>query len=246
MHAPPTIRRDSLATCSVCPVRALDLFVGIDAPRAEALLQGIDHFICAPRAIVYASREKAPFLYIVRSGLVKLSHFSLEGEERIVRILKAGDALGLEALFGEPYHHTARALTEARLCRVPVPLLEQLDREVPDFHRQLLRQFQRSLNEAEAVLTDLSTGTARGRVARLLLFLARDHGAAACTLIGREDMGAILGITTESASRVIAAFRRLGIFGRSRGGLCECDLERLGEIARGIEPTPRKTLNKPP
>jgi hypothetical protein len=101
MHALPTIRRDSLATRSKRVPCALDLFVGTMCP-GEALLQGIDHFICAPRAIVYASREKVPFLYIVRSGLVKLSHFSWGGADR-----RIGGRRGLEALFGEPYHHTA-------------------------------------------------------------------------------------------------------------------------------------------
>jgi CRP-like cAMP-binding protein len=96
----------------------------------------------------------------------------------------------------------------------------------------LLRQFQRSLSEAEAVLTDLSTGSAHGRVARLLLFLARNHGTQSVTLISREDMGAILGITTESASRIVAQFRRSGVLTQCRRDVCTGNLARLAEIAR--------------
>jgi CRP/FNR family transcriptional regulator len=229
--------------CQTCPVRAFDLFREISDLRASALMDGIDHIVCPPRATVYARGDRSSFVYVVRSGLIKLSHFSPTGEERIVRILKTADTIGLEALFMDPHHCTATALIESRLCRVPVPLLEQLEAEVPDFHRHLLQEFQRSLNASEAVLTELSTGPARGRVARLLVFLARSEAdACICTLISREDMGAILAITPESASRVIAGFRRAGIVGRCKGGECACDFDRLVEIARGPGPIEHQPL----
>jgi CRP-like cAMP-binding protein len=228
----PHLQHERETECGPCPVRALDLFAGLSEHRANQVLQGIDHLLYASGATVYQSGEKNAVVYLLRQGLLKLSHCLPNGDERIVRILKPGDTAGLEALFGDPYHHTAVMLTRGHLCRVPVELLEQLDRQVPDFHRQLLRQFQRSLSEAEAVLTDLSTGSAHGRVARLLLFLARNHGTQSVTLISREDMGAILGITTESASRIVAQFRRSGVLTQCRRDVCTGNLARLAEIAR--------------
>jgi CRP-like cAMP-binding protein len=242
----PHVQRDATVSCGPCPVRALDLFAGLSEARTNDVLQGIDHLLYAPRAPVYQTGEKSTNVFVVRGGLVKLSHYLPNGDERIVRILKPGDTAGLEALFMDPYHHTAVTLTRAHVCRVPITLMEQLDREVPDFHRQLLRQFQRSLNEAEAVLTDLSTGSAHGRVARLLIFLARNHGTSSVTLISREDMGAILGITTESASRIVAEFRRAGILTHCKAGVCNGDLQRLAEIARGADANQRQRREKQP
>jgi CRP/FNR family transcriptional regulator len=232
---PKNIHDDEEVGCGSCPVRRLDLFAGLSDHRAGEMLRGIDHLDYAARAPIYPIGERIPFVYVVREGLIKLSHSLPNGAERIVRILEPGDTAGLEALFGDPYHHTAVTLTPAHLCRVPVALLEQLDREVPDFHRQLLRQFQRSLYQAEAVLTNLSTGTAHGRVARLLLFLARNHGTHSVTLISREDMGAILGITTESASRIVAQFRRNGALTDCKGSVCTGNLSRLAELARDAD-----------
>jgi CRP/FNR family transcriptional regulator, anaerobic regulatory protein len=232
----PHVQRVSDVDCGPCPVRGLDLFAGLSESRADEVLREIDHLFYAARASIYQTGEKSTFVYVLRHGLVKLSHFLPNGDERIVRILKPGDTTGLEALFTDPYHHTAVMLTPGHVCRVSVTLLEQLDREVPDFHRQLLRQFQRSLNDAEAVLTNLSTGYAHGRVARLLLFLARDHGTQSVTLISRENMGAILGITTESASRIVAEFRRAGILTHCKAGVCNGDLKRLNKLARGADP----------
>ncbi|MFO1205078.1 MAG: Crp/Fnr family transcriptional regulator [Burkholderiales bacterium] len=231
----PHALRNQEVECGPCPVRALDLFAGLSEQRAGEVLREVDHLLYAPGATIYQSAEKSPVVYVVRHGLLKLSHCLQNGDERIVRILKPGVTAGLEALFAEPYHHTAVMLTRGVLCRVPVDLLEQLDREIPDFHRQLLRQFHRSLNEAEAVLTDLSTGSAHGRVARLLLFLARNHGTDAITLISREDMGAILGITTESASRIVAQFKRAGVLMHCKRDVCTGNLARLAEVARDAD-----------
>ncbi len=50
--------------------------------------------------------------------------------------------------------------------------------------------------------------SAKQRVARLLLRLVRDDNNSECLLFSREDMGAMLGITTETASRAIAGFKR--------------------------------------
>jgi len=244
--ASPQVTRDDHISCNPCPVRALDLFSGLSDARANGVLKAVDRLFFVPRAPIYQSGEKTPFVYVLRVGLIKLSHYLPNGDERIVRILKPGDTAGLEALFGNPYHHTAVTLTRADVCRVPVPLMEQLDREVPDFHRQLLQQFQRSLNEAEAVLTELSTGSAHGRVARLLLFLAENDGTNLVTLISREDMGAILGITTESASRIVAEFRRAGVLTHCSGGMCRGERQRLAEIAHGADVNPRNRRENQP
>jgi len=57
-------------------------------------------------------------------------------------------------------------------------------------------------------LTELSTDSARQRVARLLLRLVRNPVNSACELPSREDMGTMLAITTETVSRIIAEYKR--------------------------------------
>lgn len=49
-------------------------------------------------------------------------------------------------------------------------------------------------------------------MARLLQRLASGREDGACELFGREDMGSMLGITTETASRIVAEFKRSGKF----------------------------------
>jgi cAMP-binding proteins - catabolite gene activator and regulatory subunit of cAMP-dependent protein kinases len=110
-------------------------------------------------------------------------------------------------------------------------VVRQLSQDNPQLHRELMARWQRALNEADAWLTELSTGSARQRVARLLLRLVRDHDATECELFGREDMGAMLGITTETASRTIAGFKRERLLVETRPNRFILDIPNLRRLA---------------
>ena len=148
----------------------------------------------------------------------------------LVRLLRPGDLAGLEAQFEDVYSHTAIALQPTLTCRLPRAVVERLDRETPRLHRQLVKRWHESLRRADESLTLLSTGNAKARMARLLLSLVERDGDE-LTLFGRDDMGAMLGITTETASRVIADFRRGGLLAARDGNRFRADLDRLRELA---------------
>jgi CRP/FNR family transcriptional regulator len=167
----------------------------------------------------------------VRSGALKLVQYLPDGSQRIVRIVRTSDILGLETLLDDAYQHDAVALQPTEVCRFPVRLVRELSRANPDLHRELMARWQRALSEADAWLTELSTGSARQRVARLLLRLVRDRETSECPLFSREDMGAMLGITTETASRTIAEFKRQSLLVETAPNLFLLDIPNLRRIA---------------
>lgn len=136
-------------------------------------------------------------------------------------------------LEGGTYQHEAVALQPTEVCRFPARLVRDLGGNNPDLHRELISRWQRALNEADAWLTELSTGSARQRIARLLLRLVRDRESSACQLFSREDMGAMLGITTETASRTIAEFKRQSLLVETSPNRFLLDIPNLKRIAEG-------------
>lgn len=215
------------AKCHVCEVRQLVLFSGLESQKLDGILQQIDNMHLQSGGVLYHHDSTASHLFTIRSGFIKLAQQLPNGSQRIVRLLKVGDVLGLEALLGDSYHHTATALRDVDFCRIPVEVVQQLDREDPVLHQQLFKRWQRSVDQADQIITEFSTGSAEVRVARLLLHMACEGEKDGQMLLGREDMGEILGITTETASRVIADFKRRGLV-REEKGLCSwCDLDRL-------------------
>jgi CRP-like cAMP-binding protein len=69
-------------------------------------------------------------------------------------------------------------------------------------------------------------------MARLLIMLGCS-GNQPETMPSREDMGALLGITTETASRIMAEFKRRGLVHTDRGSEVVCDHAGLSQLAHG-------------
>ncbi len=218
------------ADCRQCALRDSVLFAGLKESDFEKIHQPIDQFVLQPGQALYHAGETGDRLYTIRSGVIKLVQYLPDGAQRIVRLVKTADVVGLEALVDKPYEHDAVVLQPTEVCCLPVRTVQLLGEENPQLHMELLHRWQRALSEADAWLTELSTGPARERVARLLLRLVRDLEAPECTLFGREDLGAMLGITTETASRTIAEFKRKGILTDLGGNRTRVDVERIEDL----------------
>jgi CRP-like cAMP-binding protein len=80
-------------------------------------------------------------------------------------------------------------------------------------------------------LTELGTGSTQKRIARLLIHLAGDDPDGSCYLPPREDIAAIIGTATETASRVVAELRRSGFIEETAPHRARVDVEMLRQIA---------------
>jgi CRP/FNR family transcriptional regulator len=218
------------ADCKQCALRESALFSGLRESDFDKIHQPINQYIAQPGQALYHAGESGDRMYTIRSGAVKLVQYLPDGSQRIVRLLRSTDVAGLEALVQTPYEHDAIALQPTEVCCLPIATLHELSKDNPDLHIELLHRWQRALSEADAWLTELSTGPARERVARLLLRLVKDRQPPECMLFGREDIGAMLGITTETASRTVAEFKRGGILQDLGGGRFLIDVDKTEEL----------------
>lgn len=219
------------ANCLNCALRTSVLFSGLQEADFEHIHEPIDQFTLKPGAHLYLAGDTGEYLFTIRSGMLKLVQYLPDGSQRIVRVARSTDVLGLESLLDDRYQHDAIALHPTEVCRFPARLVRELGRVNPSLHHELMARWQRALTEADAWLTELSTGSARQRVARLLLRLVRDRETSECPLFSREDMGAMLGVTTETASRTIAEFKRQGLLVETAPNLFLLDIPNLRRLA---------------
>jgi CRP-like cAMP-binding protein len=217
------------AHCVDCGIRDLVLFADLTEPDFNLIHLPIDEIAFEAGATIYSAGGEGATLFTIRSGLVKLVQYLPDGTQRIVRLLKNGATAGLEAMLGQTYEHTAIALQPTQVCRIPRQVVERLSRETPRLHGQLMQRWHAALRQADDWLTELSTGKAPHRLARLMLQLAETDGTV--TLFSREDVGSMLGITTEHASRTVAEFKRNGVITELAPNRYRCDMAQLGSIA---------------
>jgi len=219
------------ADCRNCQLRNTVLFSGLEEDDFEKIHQPIDQYVMPPGSYLYRMGEKANHMYTVRSGSFKLVQYLPDGSQRIVRLARTTDITGLEALLDQNYQHDAIALQPSEVCKLPVPVIKKLSSENPNLHKELLNRWNLALTEADAWLTHLSTGSAKQRIARLLLHVFNNPDLS-YPLFSREDIGSMLAITTETSSRIIAEFKRKKLLVETAPQLYRLNVEELEAIAQ--------------
>lgn len=166
--------------------------------------------------ILYREGCMADKLFAVRSGLVKLVAHMPNGRVRILGLHGAGAILGLvtPASACTTFNHTAVAVTDVEAEWAPAIQLRRLRRECAEEYLQLVERHCEELKHAERWITEFSADTTTCRIARVIKYLAelqRRPDPETVELLTCQEMAEVIGVSTESASRVLARFKRLGI-----------------------------------
>ncbi len=190
-----------------------------------------------PQQVIYNPGSPADTVFFIVKGLLKLVAYLPSGRSRIVRLHHCGSVLGLEGLCAKRYAQAAIAITPVSAFRLPLRTLQRLRRDDPATYLRLAERWHDYLEIADTWITEFSTGPIRGRLARLLAYLASLAPGGAdgrLHLLTCEEMGSILGVTPESVSRILAHFKRQRILERSAAGetneLYAADVQRLRDI----------------
>ena len=224
------------ANCLACDGRENSFFAGLSPDTIASLHVDVDNTGIPTNETLYQPGKKADYLWVLRTGTVKLVASAWDGEPRIVRVLKPGDVAGIEGLLAGSYAHTAVTVGTVHACRTPIRAVQRVCLEQASFQWNLMQKWQAALRETEQWLVDMTiTGaSARVRMARLLLHL-RDNESNRIYNFSREDLSLMLGTTIETASRIIAAFLRERLLVRREPGsrFYDADIVRLQLIAQG-------------
>lgn len=192
----------------------------------------------AEKETLFHEGGRAERVFMIRRGMVKLLSYLPNGRARIVRLHTRGQWLGLEAVVGQPYQHTAVALDEVEMAYVPAQRLRTLERDRPLQYCQVLKQGYKHLTQADKWIADFSTGGIRPRVARLVEFMSTlEFGESSnrVKLLAVHEMADMLGVTPESVSRILAEFKRKNVLNKvdvSSAHLYHIDAQQLQHEAR--------------
>ena len=216
--------------CEECLVRRQGLFADLAVEDLRNLHSPIGDVALRAGDSLYQRGDSGDAVYTVRQGMLKLEQYMSDGSKRILNLLWQGDLAGLEIMATDCYEHTAIALEPSTVCRIPKELVVKL---APKLHDQITQKWYHSLVKTQECLRDLGSGSARQRVARLFLLLPEADNGNECHLFAREDVGALLGVTTETASRAVAEFKRAGVVREKSPNIFIRNRAKLETIAGG-------------
>ncbi len=181
-------------------------------------------------------------IYAVRAGFLKACSPDGNGGQFIVRFLLPGDAAGLDALATGVHQTEAVALEDCQVCEIPRFRAEILAEGVPSVGAELRGMIASELARAQVHGAVLARRGAPERVAHFLLELSsrwaeRGFSASAFRLpMRRGEIGAHLGLTMETVSRVLSDFQSRGWIHLARGGVQIREDERLRECLQAAPP----------
>jgi CRP/FNR family transcriptional regulator, anaerobic regulatory protein len=200
------------AVCAACEVRGTALFGALDVEGLDRIHTHIAGLEFAADETLYHSGAQAQAIFTIRAGVVRFERFNERGERRIVRLAGRGDLIGLEALLQRAHQDDAVACTPVQACRIPTALVHDLGSSQQLLQRELMLRWQLALDQSESWLAHLAFGPARGRMLRLLQRLAGFADPQGNVWLPRRDeMGAMLDMTLETASRQVSQMRREGV-----------------------------------
>lgn len=188
---------------------------------------------------LFDAHESPRNVYIIRSGIVKLSQTGAYGKEQILRFITPGDLIGYRSLLcGESFRSQAEAMTAGEALVIPSEIFMKMLHADNVLTFGMLRKIAYELGESSDTVTFLAQKTVRERMAEMLLMLEEklgtDRQGFICIALTREEIANLIGTATESAIRLLSEFKQDQLIetqGRSIKVLEPQKLRKIGHVA---------------
>lgn len=224
--------------CSNCPSRQHNLLNCCSEADIESIAQEKISQRYSMGQVIFDEGTRPAGLYCVHEGRVKITKLGGDGKEQIIRLVRHGDVLGYRALVAGSSHATsAIALSDCTVCLIPKYVVNQQLSSNSLFSSALLQLLATNLGDAAERMLHLAYKPVRERLAEALLLLLRTYhpdeftGQPFTIAIGREDLGALMGTTRETTTRMLSEFKQEGLLTTRGSAITILQAKQLAEIA---------------
>ena len=205
-------------------LRCTALFAGVPAPELDQVaVQSVERRFSVGEMLVRRGEPGTSMMILVQ-GRLRVSATSAEGRELTLGLLGPGSVLGdMSVLDGKPRSADVIAMAPGLALILERSVVLPFLRARPELLLRLLQILCSRLRRADAALEDLALASLAVRLARTLLLLAAEHGAAGPdgTVIrlhlSQSDLAAQVGATREGVNRQLRRWREEGVIGEQDG-----------------------------
>ncbi|GFE63258.1 cyclic nucleotide-binding domain-containing protein [Litoreibacter roseus] len=194
-------------------IRALHLFVDMDADHFEALMRGTYVQNFPPQVELISEGEPSDFLHVVLSGSVELTS-TWNGRETTMATVRPISTFILAATIKDaPYLMAAKTLEKSRIALIPSSDVRAVFDTDHIFARAIVTELAQCYRSVIKSQKDLKLRTSLERLANYLLRQQdRVNGAAEFELqIEKRRLASFLGMTPENLSRALKGLQPYGV-----------------------------------
>lgn len=219
--------------CGDCPIRHRAVCSRCDADELLMLEQMKSYRSYSAGEVILWRGEPLKFVASVVSGVASLSKTLEDGRTQMVGLLLPSDFIGRPGR--EHVSFDVTATTDVTLCRFERAPFETLIEETPHIAQRLMELALDELDAARDWMILLGRKTAREKIATFLDLLTRradlEDQAQQVSVdmpMTRDQIANFLGLTLETVSRQLNAFKKEGVIAFSdRKTLDVCDVAGL-------------------
>ena len=220
-------------------LRTVPLFSQVSEADLRAMADLVRERRQPKGSLILTQGDEGETLFLIRSGQVKVAVVAEDGREVILSVLGAGSFFGEMALIDdEPRSAHVIAMEDSVLLALRrEDFRARLDRS-PELGMALLRELSRRLRRADDTIASLMLLDVNGRVAHLLLELAREEGGEGGTTIARRlthaAIGQMVGASRETVSRTMRNLVLRNVIAVTRKGITLLDIPALRLAAQQV------------
>jgi CRP/FNR family cyclic AMP-dependent transcriptional regulator len=202
-------------------LRTVPLFRQVPETDLAAFAQLVRERSHPRGSVILSQGDPGEALFLIRTGQVKVTVIAEDGREVILSVLGAGSFFGEMALVDdEPRSAHVIAMEDTTLFQLRREDFRTRLRASPDLAISLLRELSRRLRRADDTIASLMLLDVNGRIAHLLLELAREEGSESTGRITRRlthaAIGQMVGASRETVSRTMRNLVLRNVIGVSR------------------------------
>ncbi len=227
--------------CLSCKLRKDNFFCSLLASATMKNLDDITHSTSYPEgALVFMEGQSARGAYILCHGQVKLMTTNSDGRTVILKIVQAGEILGLSSVVtGKPHELTAETLQPSQLAYIGREDLLRFLKEHGDACLQAAQHLSRECQSAYDVVRSIGLcHSVSEKIARLFLHWAADGklGDGVVRLqvtLTHEEIAQLISSSRETVTRTLAAFKKKRWIDLNGATLILRNLPALQQLAAG-------------
>ncbi len=196
---------------------------------------------CPAGTILFEEGQEGTSMYVIQSGLVRITKKVRNGGTKTLAVLGAGEFFGEMAILNDkPRTATAEVVEDARLLLIDARTFEAMVTSNAEIAVRLIKKMARRLDSADTLITILMHSDPKARVILALSKYAQDIGhenedGSVLVPISVEDLASEIGLAEEDALEVIARLRRLRMVETTPEGVYIGDVARLHEFLEFLE-----------
>jgi CRP/FNR family transcriptional regulator, cyclic AMP receptor protein len=169
----------------------------------------------AGEVIVHEEEEEGQTFFIINNGVVHVAVMTSEGKNTILATLKRGDFFGeMTLLDGEPRSASVIAAQDCDLFLLYRRVFHDILQRFPKIAVHLLTEMSKRLRRANHHINTLSMMSVYGRVADVLVQIAKDQGIRAKDMIliynrpTHQTIANMAGTSRETVSRILSQLQK--------------------------------------